>query len=379
MAAHSIWTGSISFGLVTIPVSLRSAVEDHDLSFSLLDSHDLAPVGYKHVNKRTRKEVVWKDIVKGYEYKKGKYVVMTPEDFRKANVKASQILEIEDFVDASEVDPIYFEHPYYLVPTEQGARAYALLRAALDKTQKVGVGRLVMHTKQHLVAILPLGDVLLLEVMRFSHEIRGTDKLDLPAPASKSVSERELAAAEQLIGGMTSRFKPGTYKDTYHDDLLRLIEKKRKQGETADIAPYNEPETEAEDTGGKVLDLLPLLKASLRRGRGGDDAESGARKKGARGAKADADADDDEDEASEQTAKAGKAGKAGKSKTEADVTPIEKARAKRNAKAKATVKAKAGKAKKRPARASAKGAKGANRASARKKAQTAAPRRASAR
>ena len=364
MAAHSIWTGSISFGLVTIPVSLRTAVEDHDLSFSLLDSHDLAPVGYKHVNKRTGKEVAWKDVVKGYEYKKGKYVVMTPEDFRKANVKASQILEIEDFVDASEVDPIYFEHPYYLVPTEQGARAYALLRAALDKTQKVGVGRLVMHTKQHLVAILPLGDVLLLEVMRFAHEIRGTDKLELPAPASKSVSERELAAAEQLISGMTSHFKPGMYKDTYHDDLLRLIEKKRKQGETADIAPYNEPEQESK-TSGKVLDLLPLLKASLRRGRGGDDAESGG-KKGARGA-----ADADDGDTDEETGKAGKTGKSAKSKKEADVTPIEKARAKRSA---------ASKAKKSPARApakKAKGAKGAKGATARKK--TPAPRRASAR
>lgn len=119
MAAHSIWNGSISFGLVTIPVSLRSAAREHALKFSLLDKRDLSPVGNLHINKRTRKEVAWKDVVKGYQYKKGKYVVLAPEDFGKANVKASQLLEIEDFVDMREVDPIYFDQPYYIVPTVQ--------------------------------------------------------------------------------------------------------------------------------------------------------------------------------------------------------------------------------------------------------------------
>ena len=130
MAGHSIWTGSISFGLVTIPVSLRTAVEEHDLKFTMLDKDDHSPIGYLHVNKKTGKEVEWADIVKGYEYKKGKYVVLAPEDFKKANVKANQLLEIEDFVDASEVDPMFFDKPYYIVPAAQGVRAYELLRKA---------------------------------------------------------------------------------------------------------------------------------------------------------------------------------------------------------------------------------------------------------
>jgi DNA end-binding protein Ku len=297
MASHSIWTGSISFGLVTIPVSMRTAVEDRDLKFSMLDKDDLSPVGYQHVNKRTGKEVEWKDIVKGYQYKKGKYVVLTQEDFKRANVKANQLIEIEDFVDVDDVDPIYFEKPYYLVPTEQGVRAYELLREALSRSSKIGIGRLVMHGKQHVVAIVATEDVLMLEMMRFSHEVRPTRDLDMPA-APKKVSDREVEMAQQLITGMSSRWKPEKYKDTYYDDLMRLIEKKIKRGATAEVEPYNEPE-EAPLPKGKVLDLMPLLKASLSRGRH--------------------EKDEDEDEEKVAPAKAGK------------VTSIKQARAKRAA------------------------------------------------
>lgn len=271
MASHSIWSGSISFGLVTIQVSLRTAVEDRDLKFSMLDKDDLSPVGYQHVNKRTGKEVAWKDIVKGYQYKKGKYVVLAPEDFKRANVKANQLIEIEDFVEADAVDPIYFEKPYYVVPTEQGARAYALLREALGKSGKLGIGRLVMHGKQHVVAVVPADKVLMLEIMRSSHEIRPTKDLDMPS-LPKKVTEREVAMAEQLISGMSSGWKPEKYKDTYYDDLMRLIHKKIKRGATAEVEPYNEPE-EAPMGKGKVLDLMPLLKASLSRGRHAADEE----------------------------------------------------------------------------------------------------------
>lgn len=268
MAAHSIWNGSISFGLVTIPVSLRSAARDHALKFSLLDKRDLSPVGNLHINKRTRKEVAWKEVVKGYQHKKGKYVVLTPEDFSKANVKASQLLEIEDFVDMRQVDPIYFEQPYYIVPTAQGARAYSLLHQVLSRTEKIGIGRVVMHTKQHLVAVVPMGKVLLLEVMRFAHEILPVKELGIKSSAGSKVTDREVAMAEQLVKGLTSDWEPDKYKDTYHDDLLRLINKKIKRGATEDIEPYNAPSPDAAGEKGKLLDLMPLLKASLQRGRG---------------------------------------------------------------------------------------------------------------
>jgi DNA end-binding protein Ku len=270
VAAHSIWTGSISFGLVSIPVSLRTAVEEHDLKFTMLDKHDNAQVGYLHINKKTKKEVKWEDIVKGYEYEDGKYVVLTPEDFRKANVKANQLLEIEDFVELDEVEPTYFDKPYYFVPAAAGAKAYELLRQVLSRTRKIGIGRVVMHTKLHVVAVVPLGKVLLLEVLRFAHEVKPQKDLDMPASQSRSkVTDREVAMAEQLVVGLSGRWSPEKYKDTYHEDLLRLIAKKVKLGDTAEVEPYNEPAEELVSHKGSVIDLMPLLKASLSRGRSG--------------------------------------------------------------------------------------------------------------
>jgi DNA end-binding protein Ku len=280
MAAHAIWTGSISFGLVTIPVALRSATQEHDLKFSMLDKHDLAPIGYKHINKKSGKEVVWADIVKGYEYADDKYVVLKPEDFEKANVKASKIIEIEDFVELSEIDPVYLETPYYVVPQAAGAKAYKLLLAALKNTQKVGIGRVVLHTKYRLVAVLPMDDLLVLEILRFPHEIRSDKDLDLPAGAKGAKgNDKELAMAEQLIDGLTSKWNPSKYKDTYHDDLLRLIKNKIKRGATAEIEPYNEPDEEPSTGKGKVIDLMPLLRASLERGRSGGSAKAASKTK----------------------------------------------------------------------------------------------------
>lgn len=266
MPAHGVWNGSISFGLVTIPVTLRPAVEEHDLKFTMLDKKNLVPVGYKHVNKKSGAQVKWADIVKGYEYAEDKYVVLDAKDFEKANVKANKLLEIEDFVSLDEVDATYLEKPYYVVPAAQGVKAYNLLRDALERTRKVGIGRVVLHTKYRLVAILPHDDVLLLEILRFPHELRPTKDLELPAKSKGKVSAREVAMAEQIIAGMTSSWKPSKYKDTYHDDLLRLIRKKVKAGATAEIEPYNEPEEAPTGKKGKILDLMPLLQASLERG-----------------------------------------------------------------------------------------------------------------
>jgi len=263
MAAHGIWNGSISFGLVTIPITLRSATQEQDLKFTMLDKKNLAPVGYKHVNKKTGKEVAWADIVKGHEYAKDKYVIIKPEDFEKANVKANRVLEIEDFVDLAELEPIYFETPYYIVPLAQGDKAYRLLRDALSKTKKVGIGRVVLHTKYRLVAIVPMGEILVLEVLRFPHELRPLKDLELPKGEKRAkASEREVAMAQQLIAGLTSAWNPDKYKDTYHDDLLRMIKTKIKRGATAEVEPYNEP-TQEPSAGGKVIDLMPLLRASL--------------------------------------------------------------------------------------------------------------------
>lgn len=266
MPAHGVWNGSISFGLVTIPVTLRPAIEERELKFTMLDKKNLAPVGYKHVNKKSGAAVKWADIVKGYEYAADKYVVLDAKDFEKANVKANKLLEIEDFVSLDEVDATYLEKPYYIVPSAQGVKAYNLLRDALERTRKIGIGRVVLHTKYRLVAILAHDDVLLLEILRFPHELRPTKDLELPAKSKGKVSAREVAMAEQIIAGMTSSWKPEKYKDTYHDDLLRLIKKKVKAGATKEIEPYNEPDHAPTDKKGKVLDLMPLLQASLARG-----------------------------------------------------------------------------------------------------------------
>jgi DNA end-binding protein Ku len=251
---------------VTIPVSLRPAVEERDLKFTMLDKKNLSPVGYKHVNKRSGAAVKWADIVKGYEYAEDKYVVLGPKDFEKANVKANKLLEIEDFVSLDEVDATYLEKPYYIVPTAQGRKAYNLLRDALAHTRKIGIGRVVLHTKYRLVAVLPQDDILLLEILRFPHELRPRKDLEMPATKGSKVDPREVAMAEQIIAGMTSRWNPNKYKDTYHDDLLRLIRKKVKAGATAEIEPYNEPDEDLKDKKGKILDLMPLLQASLERG-----------------------------------------------------------------------------------------------------------------
>lgn len=266
MPAHGVWNGSISFGLVTIPVTLRPAIEEHDLKFTMLDKKNLAPVGYKHVNKKSGAQVKWADIVKGYKYAEDKYVVLDAKDFEKANVKANKLLEIEDFVSLDEVDATYLEKPYYVVPAAQGVKAYNLLRDALERTRKIGIGRVVLHAKYRLVAILPHNDVLLLEILRFPHELRPTKDLALPAKSKGKVSAREVAMAEQIIAGMTSSWKPEKYKDTYHDDLLRLIRKKVKAGATEEIEPYNEPDDAPTGKKGKLLDLMPLLQASLERG-----------------------------------------------------------------------------------------------------------------
>ena len=266
--ARAAWEGAISFGLVNIPVSVHSAEDRGEtISFNMLDGRDMAPIGYQRINKETGEAVGWDDIVKGYEIEDGKFVIVTDEDFKKANPKATRSVEILDFVDLEDIDPAFLETPYYLAPARNGGKAYAVLREALKRSGKAGIAKVVLRTKQHLAALIPRGDALMLEILRFAHELRDPKDLDLP-PESAATS-REIEMAEKLVKGMTSRWQPSKYRDDYTQDLLALIEKKAKHG---DVEEVEEVEDELEPT--NVVDLMPLLKKSLEAAeRGGGKAK----------------------------------------------------------------------------------------------------------
>ena len=260
---RAIWKGSIAFGLVQIPVSLRAAEQADELSFDMLDRRDLAPVGYERVNKRTGRKVEWKDVVKGYEYKKGKHVVVTEEDFERANVEATHTIDIEQFVDPGSIDPRYFERPYYLLPDKAGGKAYVLLRQTLERANKGAVARVVIRTRQHLALIVPHDELLLLLLLRFEHELRKPEKLELGGRKSLAVTAKERQMAETLVESMAGEWRPDRYKDTYRDDLLKRIKAKVKRGgREEEEAPPPEPRR-----GADVIDLVELLKQSLNKPR----------------------------------------------------------------------------------------------------------------
>ncbi|AYM77242.1 Ku protein [Janthinobacterium agaricidamnosum] len=261
--ARALWKGAISFGLVHIPVELISASLDHELDLSMLDRRDFAPIGYKRYNKHTGKEVEWDDIIKGYEYKTDEYVVLSDEDLRQANVKATQTIDILTFVDAAEVPLTFYEHPYYLLPAKGGEKVYALLRETLRKANKVGIASVVMRTKQHLCALVCVGDAIVLNTLRYADEIRPTDDLDLPASTLKAagISDKELKMALSLVEGMSEAWEPEQYHDSYREDVLALVKKKIKAKQTKTITPPA-PEPE-EEHASNVIDLVALLQQSL--------------------------------------------------------------------------------------------------------------------
>src|SRR5215213_6250658 len=203
-----LWKGAISFGLVHIPVSLYPATRSERLSFDMIDKRDLSPIGYRKVNKRTGEEVASENIVKGYQYEKGEYVVVSNEDFKQANVEATQTVDIVAFVDAAAVAPYYFDTPYYLEPGKRGEKGYALLREVLRKTGRVGIANVVIRSKQHLAALIPLERMLLMNTLRFANEIRPASELALPEEGLHGVSEKELAMAERLVDDMTEKWNP---------------------------------------------------------------------------------------------------------------------------------------------------------------------------
>jgi DNA end-binding protein Ku len=252
---RAIWKGAISFALVTIPVGLYSAVaRSRELSFRLLHAKDASPIDYRRFCEAEDVEVSWDDIVRGYEYEKGRYVVLTEKDFQRARVPASDTFEIRDFVPAQAIDAVYFDHPYHVAPSGRAAaKAYALLRDALERSQRVGVGTIVLRQREHLAALAPAGGSLALTTMRFAYELRSPETLHLPR-AGAGYDKREMDLALRLVETLSGDWKPEKYKDTYRDVLMEAIEQKVAGKEISIPAPQRPP---------KVVDLMEALRASL--------------------------------------------------------------------------------------------------------------------
>ncbi len=250
---RSIWTGALSFGLVNIPIRLYSATAGRGLELDMLHKKDLSPIRYARVCRADGKEIPYEDIVKGYEYQKGDYVILTDEDFKKANVEKTKAIEIESFVKSADIDPIYFEKPYYLEPDKGAEKAYALLRESLKKSKKIGIARFVLRNREHLAAIRPDGKVLVLEQMRFDDDIRPVD--DLKLPDAKKAGNKEIEIALALIDQLTEHFDPKKYKDTYTAELKKVIDAKAKG------KPIKAKGREPQAT--EVADIMAMLKKSL--------------------------------------------------------------------------------------------------------------------
>ena len=262
--ARAIWKGSISFGLVNIPIALYPATRREELKFRLLRKTDLSPVNYKRVAEKDGKEVPWDQIVKGYEYEKGRYVLLQDEDFQRVDIEATQTVDIQDFVELDEIDPIFFYKPYYLEPQKGGDKAYALLRDALKDSKKVGMAKVVIKTREYLAGVKPEDGALVLELMHFADELADASKLHIPKKVE--VGKREMTMAKSLIDSMSSKWNPEKYKDDYREALMEVIEAKVEAGgKEIEEKPSKAPKPT------KVIDLVSVLQKSLE--------ETGAKRK----------------------------------------------------------------------------------------------------
>jgi DNA end-binding protein Ku len=263
---RAVWKGAVSFGLVYIPVHLHTAARDSALDLDLLDSRDFSPVGYQRYNKRTGKVVDWGEIVKGYEYRKGQYVALTDEDFRQANVEASQTIDIVRFAERADIPPEFYEMPYYLEPTEGGEKTYALLREAMRGTSKVAIGSFVIRNRQHFCAILAQERALMLNTLRFPEELVPAAGLELPPASARpaKVTARELSMARRLVQEMSGPWDPRAFKDTYRSDLMRRIKTKIRKRQTHELTPAVEAEDERPSA--EIIDLMAVLEKSLKQG-----------------------------------------------------------------------------------------------------------------
>ena len=262
--ARPIWTGNLSFGLLNVPVALMSGTRSTDLSFRMLDARDRKPIRFERVNAETGDEVPWKDIVKAFEYDKGSYVVIDKEDIASAAPETHESVEIEAFVDEDAIDVRFFEKPYVLVPGKKAEKGYVLLRETLRKAKKVGVARVVIRTREYLSAVMPLGDALVLILMRYPQEL--VDPVDYKLPAGKTsdyrVTAKELAMATQLVESMATKWDPGDYHDEFRERLSELIRKRIKQkGTTTKV--LDEHDEHEEDAATNVVDFVALLQKSL--------------------------------------------------------------------------------------------------------------------
>jgi DNA end-binding protein Ku len=269
---RAIWKGSISFGLVNIPIALYPATRREELKFRLLRKSDLSPVNYKRVAEKDGKEVSWDQIVKGYEYEKGKYVVLKDEDFERVDLEATQTVDIQDFVDQDEIDPMFFYKPYYLEPQKGGDKAYALLRDALKNSGKVGIAKVVIKTRQYLAGVKPEDGTLLLELMHFADELADPGKLHVPKKTE--IGKHEMNMAKSLIDSMSSKWNPEKYRDDYREALMEVIEEKLEAG-GKEIE--EKPKKALKPT--KVIDLVSVLQKSLEQAGGKKKATAKSRRK----------------------------------------------------------------------------------------------------
>src|SRR4030095_809458 len=258
--ARAIWKGSISFSLINIPIALYPATRREELKFRLLRGSDLSPVNYKRVAEADGKEVPWDQIVKGYEYEKGKFVILKDEDFARVDVEATQTVDIMNFVSLDDVDPLLFYKPYYLEAAKGGDKAYVLLRDALVDTGMIAIAKVVLRTRQHLAAVKPQKKGLMLELMHFPKELIPVEEFN--EPAEKTVGKAEMQMAKQLIGSMTQEWEPEQYNDDYHEALEKLIEEKIEDPGKAVPAPTKKPKAT------NVIDLVSVLQESLQQSKG---------------------------------------------------------------------------------------------------------------
>jgi DNA end-binding protein Ku len=251
---RAIWKGNISFALVSIPISLFSATRRNELSFHYLHKKDMSPVSYKRFCDSEETEVPWEEITRGYEYEKGQYIEITDEDLEKADIELTKTIQIQEFVHEDEIDPLFFDKPYYLEPQKGGERAYALMRDALAESKKVGIAKVVLKSREHLAAVKAVGDMMTLQTMRFAHEIVETDSLNLPKKAD--ISKKEMDLANTLIDSMSDKFDPKKYKDDYYDKAMEIIQMK--------VAGVSPAAPAAKIPGpSNVIDLMEVLKQSL--------------------------------------------------------------------------------------------------------------------
>jgi DNA end-binding protein Ku len=277
-STRTLWKGAISFGLVYIPVTLHSATAENRIKFNLLDKRTMNPVGNKQVNKATGEAMSKEEVVKGFEYEKDQYVVVSPEEIRAALPKSTQTIEIESFVDGAQIPSTYYNKPYYVAPAAKGQKPYLLLLETLRRTGKVGIARVVISTRQHLAALFPAEEGLVLELLRWHDEVRDTAGLPLPDESDTKVSERELKMAEQLVNELADKWKPEAFHDEFREKLEKVVEEKVKAGQGEHIMkpiPGEEVKPSAD-----ILDLTELLRRSLRKGAGAkaEEEEEPARK-----------------------------------------------------------------------------------------------------